>query len=57
MITNDCRVATLARRRSRLPRLNATTTVVPRSIAAKSHNDHIEAVRQPRRPSHLFPAS
>ncbi len=35
IITSDWRAAALARRLSRLPRLKATTTVVPRSIAAK----------------------
>ena len=36
IIASDCLAAALARRRSRLPRLKATTTVVPRSMAAKN---------------------
>ncbi len=49
----------LARRRSRLPRLKATTTVVPRSMAAKEgHDDHVKAIGQPHPGHGLFsPAS
>lgn len=35
IMASDWRAAALARRRSRLPRLKATTTVVPKSMAAK----------------------
>ena len=48
-MASDWRAAALARRRSRLPRLKATTTVVPRSMAAK--NDMITMLKLSARPT------
>ena len=49
IIASDWRAAALARRRSRLPRLKATTTVVPRSMAAKK--DMITILKLSARPT------
>ena len=53
-MASDWRAAALARRRSRLPRLKATTTVVPKSMAAKGHDDHVKAIGQPHPGHGLF---